>query len=87
MHFTLCDDCPLMLLRCSAVLKLADDRMALVSGISLDPEAAIGVTKKLPPKWVDGVDEVRTVNGDSIESRLTSVKETHTHTHTLSTHV
>lgn len=33
--------------------------MALVSGISLDPEAAIGVTKKLPPKWVDGVDEVR----------------------------
>lgn len=32
--------------------------MALVSGISLDPEAAIGVTKKLPPKWIDGVDEV-----------------------------
>lgn len=42
----------------SCVFKLADDRMALVSGISLDPEAAIGVTKKLPPKWVDGVDEV-----------------------------
>lgn len=41
------------------VLKLADDRMALVSGISLDPEAAIGVTKKLPPKWIDGVDEVK----------------------------
>lgn len=40
------------------VLKLADDRMALVSGISLDPEAAIGVTKKLPPKWIEGVDEV-----------------------------
>lgn len=39
-------------------LKLADDRMALVSGISLDPEAAIGVTKKLPPKWIEGVDEV-----------------------------
>ncbi len=39
--------------------KLADDRMALVSGISLDPEAAIGVTKKLPPKWIEGVDEVR----------------------------
>lgn len=39
-------------------LKLADDRMALVSGISLDPEAAIGVTKKLPPKWIDKVDEV-----------------------------
>lgn len=32
--------------------------MALVSGISLDPEAAIGVTKKLPPKWIEGVDEV-----------------------------
>ena len=32
--------------------------MALVSGISLDPEAAIGVTKRSPPKWVDGVDEV-----------------------------
>lgn len=39
--------------------KLADDRMALVSGISLDPEAAIGVTKKLPPKWIEGVDEVK----------------------------
>lgn len=38
--------------------KLVDDRMALVSGISLDPEAAIGVTKKLPPKWIEGVDEV-----------------------------
>lgn len=38
--------------------QLADDRMALVSGISLDPEAAIGVTKRLPPKWVEGVDEV-----------------------------
>lgn len=37
---------------------MADDRMALVSGISLDPEAAIGVTKKLPPKWIEGVDEV-----------------------------
>lgn len=34
--------------------------MALVSGISLDPEAAIGVTKKLPPKWIEGVDEVET---------------------------
>ncbi|KAM6163210.1 syntaxin-16 isoform 5-T5 [Rhynchocyon petersi] len=38
--------------------ELADDRMALVSGLSLDPEAAIGVTKRLPPKWVDGVDEI-----------------------------
>nr|XP_033818462.1 syntaxin-16 isoform X2 [Geotrypetes seraphini] len=38
---------------------LADDRMALVSGISLDPEAAIGVTKRLPPKWVDGVEEIQ----------------------------
>lgn len=35
--------------------------MALVSGISLDPEAAIGVTKRLPPKWVDGADEVGAV--------------------------
>uniref|UniRef100_A0A8C1WWX2 Syntaxin-16 n=1 Tax=Cyprinus carpio TaxID=7962 RepID=A0A8C1WWX2_CYPCA len=39
--------------------QLADDRMALVSGISLDPEAAIGVTKRLPPKWVEGVDEIQ----------------------------
>ncbi|XP_045300064.1 syntaxin-16 isoform X4 [Leopardus geoffroyi] len=39
--------------------ELADDRMALVSGISLDPEAAIGVTKRSPPKWVDGVDEIQ----------------------------
>uniref|UniRef100_A0A7N5JDE2 Syntaxin-16 n=1 Tax=Ailuropoda melanoleuca TaxID=9646 RepID=A0A7N5JDE2_AILME len=39
--------------------QLADDRMALVSGISLDPEAAIGVTKRSPPKWVDGVDEIQ----------------------------
>uniref|UniRef100_A4IIR2 LOC100125043 protein n=1 Tax=Xenopus tropicalis TaxID=8364 RepID=A4IIR2_XENTR len=39
--------------------ELADDRMALVSGLSLDPEAAIGVTKRLPPKWVDGVEEIQ----------------------------
>ncbi|XP_005392291.1 PREDICTED: syntaxin-16 isoform X5 [Chinchilla lanigera] len=39
--------------------QLADDRMALVSGISLDPEAAIGVTKRSPPKWVEGVDEIQ----------------------------
>lgn len=39
--------------------QLADDRMALVSGISLHPEAAIGVTKRSPPKWVDGVDEIQ----------------------------
>uniref|UniRef100_A0A670I0U0 Syntaxin-16 n=1 Tax=Podarcis muralis TaxID=64176 RepID=A0A670I0U0_PODMU len=39
--------------------QLADDRMALVSGISLDPEAAICVTKRLPPKWIDGVEEIR----------------------------
>uniref|UniRef100_A0A8C7QK18 Syntaxin 16 n=1 Tax=Oncorhynchus mykiss TaxID=8022 RepID=A0A8C7QK18_ONCMY len=39
--------------------QLADDRMALVSGISLDPEAAVGVTKRLPPKWVDGVVEIQ----------------------------
>ena len=55
------------------VLKLADDRMALVSGISLDPEAAIGVTKKLPPKWVDGVDEVRNGNVDFVESICSSI--------------
>eukprot|EP00061_Rhincodon_typus_P015750 g43604.t1 len=42
----------------TVVDQIADDRMALVSGISLDPEAAIGVTKKLPPKWVDGVEQV-----------------------------
>lgn len=45
-------------LLCFSPRQLADDRMALVSGISLDPEAAIGVTKRLPPKWVDGADEV-----------------------------
>ncbi|TFK05044.1 UBX domain-containing protein 7 [Platysternon megacephalum] len=39
--------------------ELADDRMALVSGISLDPEAAVCVTKRLPPKWVDGVGEIQ----------------------------
>ncbi|XP_026508537.2 syntaxin-16 [Terrapene carolina triunguis] len=39
--------------------ELADDRMALVSGISLDPEAAVYVTKRLPPKWVDGVGEIQ----------------------------
>ncbi|XP_063815463.1 syntaxin-16 isoform X1 [Pseudophryne corroboree] len=38
---------------------IADDRMALVSGISLDPEAAIGVTKRLTPKWVDGIEEIQ----------------------------
>nr|XP_006125393.2 syntaxin-16 isoform X2 [Pelodiscus sinensis] len=43
----------------SMAAALADDRMALVSGISLDPEAAIGVTKRLPPKWVDGVGEIQ----------------------------
>lgn len=42
-----------------SIAALADDRMALVSGISLDPEAAIGVTKRPPPKWVDGVDEIQ----------------------------
>ncbi|KAH0511002.1 Syntaxin-16 [Microtus ochrogaster] len=53
---------PTVLLRLEdgcGVHTLADDRMALVSGISLDPEAAIGVTKRSPPKWVDGVDEVQ----------------------------
>lgn len=38
--------------------QLADDQMALVSGISLDPEAATGVTEQLLQKWVNGVDEV-----------------------------
>ncbi|KAG8566842.1 hypothetical protein GDO81_013388 [Engystomops pustulosus] len=33
--------------------------MALVSDISLDPEAAIGVTRRLSPKWVDGVQEIQ----------------------------
>ncbi|XP_032951017.1 syntaxin-16 isoform X2 [Rhinolophus ferrumequinum] len=42
-----------------SIAALADDRMALVSGISLDPEAAIGVTKLSPPKWVDGVAEIQ----------------------------
>jgi len=42
--------------------QLADDRMALVSGISLDPEAAVGVTKRSPPRWLDGVDEVYSVH-------------------------
>lgn len=56
------------------VFKLADDRMALVSGISLDPEAAVGVTRKLPPKWVEGIDEVtrsRNFQNSSI-SRVTA---------------
>lgn len=39
--------------------QLADDRMALVSGISLDPEAAVSVTKRLPPKWIDGIEEIQ----------------------------
>lgn len=39
--------------------QLADDRMALVSGISLDPEAAVGVTKRLSPKWIDGIEEIQ----------------------------
>ncbi|KAM6454967.1 syntaxin-16 isoform 3-T3 [Liasis olivaceus] len=39
--------------------QLADDRMALVSGISLDPEAAVCVTKRLPPKWIDGIEEIQ----------------------------
>ncbi|XP_063072104.1 syntaxin-16 isoform X1 [Engraulis encrasicolus] len=38
---------------------LVDDRMALVSGISLDPEAGIAVTKRLPPSWTEGVDEIQ----------------------------
>ncbi|XP_069507161.1 syntaxin-16 isoform X1 [Ambystoma mexicanum] len=46
-------------LRSAGRVALADDRMALVSGISLDPEAAIGVTKRLPPKWVDGIEEIQ----------------------------
>ncbi|XP_070600651.1 syntaxin-16 isoform X2 [Erythrolamprus reginae] len=39
--------------------QLADDRMALVSGISLDPEAAICVSKRLSPKWIDGIEEIQ----------------------------
>lgn len=43
--------------------------MALVSGISLDPEAAIGVTKKLPPKWIEGVDEVKQQTETYVKTR------------------
>lgn len=43
--------------------------MALVSGISLDPEAAIGVTKKLPPKWIEGIDEVREISVDFLKGK------------------
>lgn len=54
-----CPDGPTATPQLQELDELADDRMALVSGISLDPEAAIGVTKRSPPKWVDGVDEVQ----------------------------
>ncbi|KAG8131676.1 hypothetical protein E2320_009588 [Naja naja] len=43
----------------SMAAALADDRMALVSGISLDPEAAICVSRRLPPKWIDGIEEIQ----------------------------
>lgn len=46
----------------------------MVSGISLDPEAAVDVTRKLPPKWVEGIDEVtrsRNFQNSSI-SRVTA---------------
>ncbi|XP_055508007.1 syntaxin-16 isoform X2 [Leucoraja erinacea] len=39
--------------------QIANDRMALVSGIGLDPEAAISVSKRLPPKWVDGTEQIQ----------------------------
>lgn len=39
--------------------EIANDRMALVSGIGLDPEAAISVSKRLPPKWVDGTEQIQ----------------------------
>ncbi|XP_032830702.2 syntaxin-16 isoform X1 [Petromyzon marinus] len=45
--------------RASELDEMADDRMALVSGLSMDPEAAIAVTKTLPPDWVDSVDEIQ----------------------------
>ncbi|XP_035679463.1 syntaxin-16-like isoform X2 [Branchiostoma floridae] len=39
--------------------QVPDDRMALVSGISTDPDASIGVHKSsFPPDWVDGVEDV-----------------------------
>ncbi|XP_032897897.1 syntaxin-16 isoform X2 [Amblyraja radiata] len=38
---------------------ITNDRMALVSGIGLDPEAAISVSKRLPPKWVDGTEQIQ----------------------------
>ncbi|XP_032897898.1 syntaxin-16 isoform X3 [Amblyraja radiata] len=39
--------------------EITNDRMALVSGIGLDPEAAISVSKRLPPKWVDGTEQIQ----------------------------
>ncbi|XP_062596505.1 syntaxin-16-like [Saccostrea cucullata] len=41
--------------------QLADDRMALVSSCHVDPELGIASTKsaRLPPEWVDGVEEVQ----------------------------
>ncbi|XP_032897899.1 syntaxin-16 isoform X4 [Amblyraja radiata] len=39
--------------------QITNDRMALVSGIGLDPEAAISVSKRLPPKWVDGTEQIQ----------------------------
>ncbi|XP_035679462.1 syntaxin-16-like isoform X1 [Branchiostoma floridae] len=40
-------------------VSVPDDRMALVSGISTDPDASIGVHKSsFPPDWVDGVEDV-----------------------------
>ncbi|XP_071785497.1 syntaxin-16-like isoform X1 [Asterias amurensis] len=36
-----------------------DDRMALVSGLSNDPDAVVGATKiSIPPEWVDAVEEI-----------------------------
>ncbi|XP_002735079.1 syntaxin-16-like isoform X1 [Saccoglossus kowalevskii] len=41
--------------------QVADDRMALVSSVTTDPEAGIGVTKGLglPPDWVDLLEEIQ----------------------------
>ncbi|KAK3086180.1 hypothetical protein FSP39_014798 [Pinctada imbricata] len=41
--------------------QMADDRMALVSSCHVDPELGIASVKsaRLPPEWVDGVEEVQ----------------------------
>uniref|UniRef100_UPI00358FACA7 syntaxin-16 isoform X1 n=1 Tax=Myxine glutinosa TaxID=7769 RepID=UPI00358FACA7 len=38
--------------------EIAEDRMALVPGIGSDADAAIGAVKRVPPDWIDSMDEV-----------------------------